>query len=146
MAKFYDALSVVQIINKAWEAHDIDGLMNFIGEHCVLNVHLPEGLAAHCGGSIGRDAVRAALTEFRRQYDFILYRPIVVSFSQREVRQRVEFMATQTSSGARVVLNCRQVWVVENGLVVTCDEYHDAPLVEAQIRMIEWAEKDSRPK
>ena len=137
-----EALNVVQAINKAWEADDIKAVMGFIAQDCILNVHLPEGLAAHCGARVGRDAVRAALLEFRQQYKLILYRPIIVSFDAREVRQRVEFMATQTASGERVVLNCRQVWVIERAMVVRCDEYHDAPLVEAQIRMIDWTQTE----
>jgi hypothetical protein len=49
----------------------------------------------------------------------------------------VEFIGTHKASSSRMEISFRQVYDVRGGLVVRCDEYHDAPKVEAFIRMVD---------
>jgi ketosteroid isomerase-like protein len=131
------ARAVVEALNAAWVADDLDGVIALIAEGCVFEVHVAEALVEHAGRSVGREAVRAALAAARSNFDYILYRPVILSADDATVRQRVEFIGTHKSSGSRMAMSFRQVYDVRGGLVVRCDEYHDAPKVEAFIRMVD---------
>jgi ketosteroid isomerase-like protein len=131
-----DARSTVTALNQAWEADDLDGVIALLHETCVFHVHVSEELVDHAGASVGRAAIRAALTAARSNFDYVLYRPIILSATGTEVRQRVEFMGSHKASGAQMSMRFRQVYQVEQGLVTRCDEYHDAPMVEAFFRLV----------
>lgn len=136
MSDVATARATVTALNKAWEADDLDGVIALLHETCVFHVHVSEALVDHAGPSVGRDAIRAALTAARSNFDYVLYRPIILSATDTEVRQRVEFMGTHKASGAQMSMRFRQVYQVDGGLVMRCDEYHDAPMVEAFFRLV----------
>lgn len=131
-----NARATVAALNKAWEADDLDSVIVCLHETCVFHVHVSAELVDHAGPSVGREAIRAALTAARLNFDYVLYRPIILSATDTEVRQRVEFMGSHIASGAQMSMRFRHVFQVEGGLVMRCDEYHDAPMVEAFFRLV----------
>ena len=127
--------AVVEDLNAAWQRNDLDAVIALVADDCVFQVHVAQDVVDHAGIARGRDAVRQSLSTARANFDYILYRPTIVSGDEEIVRQRVEFIGTHIASGSRMNMTFRQVYRVENGLVVNCDEYHDAPRVEAFIKL-----------
>ena len=53
------------------------------------------------------------------------------------VRVRVEFIGTHRLSGERISMTFRQVFVISNGQITFCDEYHDRSKLEAYLKLIQ---------
>lgn len=111
--------------------------MERVADGCVFTLHVSEDLVDHAGQWVGADQIRMALTMARRHYDYILYRPIVLGANGSSVRVRVEFMGTHRLSREAMNMTFRQVFTVENGQIVRCDEYHDRPKLEAYLKLIQ---------
>lgn len=127
---------VVGRFNTAWEHGDLDAAMSCAAEDCVFTLHVSEDVVEHAGRAVGREQIRATLAAARRHYDYILYRPHVLGVDGETVRVRVEFMGVHRASGERIGMTFRHVFVVRDGLIATCDEYHDRAKLEAYLRLI----------
>lgn len=135
MQLYSDPRAVVATLNAVWEADDLDTTLSLFAEDAIFMVHAtPEG-TQHAGLWEGRDQIRAALTHLRTAMEYILYRPRIVSCDGERVFVTIEFMARFRATGERIDFRFRQEFVVRNGLIVRCDEYRDAAMLEAFSRM-----------
>jgi ketosteroid isomerase-like protein len=71
----------------------------------------------------------------RRDFEYVLYRPLDLKPNGSEVRYQVEFMYRHLGSGEVLSGRFRLVMIVEGGLIVRADEYHDRAKVEAFMRL-----------
>jgi ketosteroid isomerase-like protein len=71
----------------------------------------------------------------RQQFDYLLFRPHNFVANGDAVRVRVEHVYRHKRSGELISGNFRAVFVVRDGLIARCDEYHDRALVEAFMRL-----------
>lgn len=131
-----DALQVVSEFNRLWAGGDLDAAMDLVADECVLTVHVSEDLVEHAGQWVGADQVRSALFTACRHYDYILYRPVIMGTDGSTVRVRVEFIGTHRQSGEPMNMTFRQVFFIENGKILRCDEYHDRAKLEAYLKLI----------
>jgi ketosteroid isomerase-like protein len=131
-----DAPNIVSEFNRLWELGDLDAAMDLVADECILTVHVSEDLVEHAGQWIGAVQIRSALFTARRHYDYILYRPVIMGTDGSTVRVRVEFIGTHWPSREPINMTFRQVFVVEDGKISRCNEYHDRAKLEAYLRLI----------
>ena len=128
-------MEAVEGFNAAWIKGDVDGAMRWVAEDCVYALYISDEVLPHGGETHGRDAIGAALRQVRRDFAYLLYRPMHLKQSHEDVRYQVEFMYRHRKSGEVLSGRFRFVMRVQNGLIVRADEYHDRGIVETFMRL-----------
>lgn len=126
---------VVDAFNRAWIKGDVDEAMRVVAVDCVYALYISDELLPHGGETIGRENIRAALTQVRVDFNYILYRPYNFIVDGDVCRYRVEFMYRHRRSGEMLSGKLRFLMTVRDGLIVRADEYHDRAMVEAFLRL-----------
>ncbi len=126
---------VVRSFHAAWAPGDLDTAIKLLAEGAVYNLYISEDLLPVGGETIGRAAIEAGLRTVRQQFEYLLYRPGNLSVDGNVVRHQVEFMYRHRKSGETLTGRFRMVLRVEDGLIVSADEYHDRAKVEAFLRL-----------
>ena len=119
----------------AWLRGDVATAIRHVAEHCVYTLYISEDLLSFGGETVGRDNIAAVLHQIRKDFEYLLYRPMNFREKGDVVRFRVEFMYRHKASGEVLSGHFRFVARVENGLITRADEYHDRAKVEAFLRL-----------
>lgn len=127
--------ATVEDFNAARENDDIDGALACFADDAVYVLHIADTALSFGGEKSGKDAIRSAFDRMRSDFDFILYRPFPLSGDGEAVRGQVEFIYRHKHSGEHLSGRFRLVWTVRDGLIVRCEEYHDAARIEAFMRL-----------
>ncbi len=135
MQLYSDPRAVVATHNAVWEAGDLETTLSMFAEDAIFMVHAtPEG-TQHAGLWQGREQIRGALTYLRNTVEYILYRPRIVSCEGERVYVTIEFKSRHRASGERLDFRFRQEFTVQNGLITRCDEFYDAAMLAAFMRL-----------
>jgi ketosteroid isomerase-like protein len=126
---------VVRQFNTFWAAGDIDSAILLVAEHATYALYISGDLLPFAGETVGRDNIAAVLRQIRRDFEYLLYRPLDLKPNGSEVRYQVEFMYRHLASGEVLSGRFRLVVILEGGLIVRADEYHDRAKVEAFMRL-----------
>lgn len=128
-------VDTVRRFNEVWASGDVDAAMGLVHEDAVYNLYIAEDLLPVAGRTVGRANIEAGLRMVRRQFEYLLYRPLDLIADGEDVRHQVEFMYRHRASGETLSGRFRMVMRVEDGLIVRADEYHDRARVEAFLRL-----------
>ena len=134
MDLYSDPRAVVATLNAVWEAGDLDATMALFAEDAVWAVNASPS-APHVGRWEGRDQIRQALIKLRSVFEYVLYRPRIVSCTGEQVFVTIEFMADHKATGERISFRFRQEFIVRDGLIGSCIEYYDVAMLEAFMRL-----------
>ncbi len=133
----HEAAAVVETFMKTYMT-DVDAAVdNFAAEDCVYTLHMAETDAPVGGRTEGREAIRAALLNYREIFEFIVFEGRTMSSAKGVVRQRLEFMLRHRASNERWSGVGRFVWTVRDGRIAACEEYQDAAKLAAFFRFFE---------
>ena len=134
--QFYsDPRAIVATLNAVWEANDLEATLALFAEDAVFTVHATRVGAPHAGRWEGREQIRLALICLRSVFEYILYRPRIVSCTGARVFVTIEFLAAHRATGERIGFRFRQEFTVHDGLITSCDEFYDAAMLEAFMRL-----------
>ncbi len=128
-------LEVVRRFNEHWAAGNIGAAMDLVADDAVYKLHVSEDLLPVGGETVGRVNIEAGLRLARKQFDYLLYRPLDLVAKGNDVRHQVEFMYRHQASGELLSGRFRMVMRVEGGRIVRAEEYHDRAKVEAFLRL-----------
>jgi ketosteroid isomerase-like protein len=120
---------------KAWATGDTERSIPYIAEDAVYALHISNEVLPFGGETVGRPAIEAALRMMREQFDYLLFRPHNFVSDGDAVRVRVEHMYRHKASGEVLAGNFRAVFLVRDGRIGRCDEYHDRAMVESFMRL-----------
>ena len=126
---------VVARFSELWAGGDLDSAMAFIAENCVYALYISDELLPVGGENRGRPGIEAGLRQVRRDFDYLLYRPLEMREKGGEVRYQVEFMYRHVASGELLSGRFRMIMRIEDSKIVRADEYHDRAKVEAFLRL-----------
>lgn len=126
---------VVQKFVKVWAAGDLAATMSLVAEDARYTLHLSDELLFLGGETVGRDNIEQALRQVRREFDYLVFRPMAIVAREDVVRLRMEFMYRHIASGQILSGRFRFIIGVKDGLIFKADEYHDRPMVEAFLRL-----------
>src|SRR4029079_16595650 len=90
---------VMRRFNTFWIAGDIDSAILLVGEHAVYALYISGDLLPFGGETAGRDNIATVLRQIRRDYEYLLYRPLELRPNGNEARFQVEFMYRHLHSG-----------------------------------------------
>lgn len=131
------ALEVAEMLLGHWRDDPAGCMRTYIAPDIVYTLNVsPEALMLG-GETRGWDAVNAKLLGIREAFEYLVYKPRIFAIQGNVVRARIEFVYRHKRSGQLLSGHMRSVFEIRDGLVVRCDEYVDAPLVEAFMRLFE---------
>lgn len=117
--------------------------LNFASEDCIYRLNVSDASTPFGGVTVGRTAILQAMIETRRVFEYVLYRPLSFADKGPIVRSRTEFIYRHRASGEMLNGYIRHVFKVEGGQFVEADEFHDAPMAEAFLRLFPWQPETS---
>jgi ketosteroid isomerase-like protein len=129
------ARETLEVFFRYWEAQDVDMAMTTVAENAVWHLHLSDSTVPFGGPSIGREAIRANFFAILKDWDYIRYEPHFANEAAGVVRYRINFQYRYRRTGEDLIGSCRGAVRVESGYIVHIDEYHDAALIEAFMRL-----------
>lgn len=125
---------VVEAMFKRWEA-DPASAMKIVAPDIVYTLNVsPEALSLG-GETVGWDAVNKLMMDIREVFDYLVFRPRILSVEGNTVRSRIELLLRHKASGELLSGQMRSVIQVRDGYVTRVDEYVDAPMIEAFMRL-----------
>lgn len=125
---------VVRRCLAAWAARDVDGTLACWSPRMrYYTLHAEEGPLA--GTATALEDLRARLEGFLATFEFLAYVVDAVKFEGPIVRTSIVYWYRHKTSRLELHGRYRHVWRVENGLIVTCDENHDAAALDAFMRL-----------
>jgi len=135
-----DRRAVVAAFFEYWKAQDVDMALSLTAEDVVYNLYLSSSAVPHGGETRGRERCREVLYGVLAEFDYLLYAPTIVGDEGDLVRAQVEFRYHHRRTGGLLAGTKRMVFAVEDGLITRVDEYHDAGMVEAFMRLTQQRE------
>ncbi len=130
----HDPASVARSILVAWSTNDIASTLAFVADDCVWIIHVdPEALPL-AGRVQGIQAIETRLEQLVACFAYQLFRPMEIVADGTLVRSRVEIMVQHRASGEVFSGRLRLLMDVRDGKVISMEEFHDAPMLEAFMR------------
>lgn len=130
-ARLLSPVDIVETFAEIYAAERINEALEYVAPNARYVLHIDGAPPPYGGETVGTPALRELLATFRREFDYVLFNCRTMSASGDTVRQRLEFIYRHRKSGATLSGNARLVWIVRDGLIVDCAEYHDAAMVAA---------------
>jgi ketosteroid isomerase-like protein len=134
-----DAEGIVVGLYAAWRIQDVAATLAFCHDDIRYTVHQPAGITGIGAKIVGKVALRSYLTavcaawefqDFQSKLSVIEHCPI-----RSTIRELVKFRVCHRQSGLPLEGHKRHVWRVDSSRVMSCDEYQDAPQLDAFLRM-----------
>jgi len=125
----------VELFLRYWSAQDVPMSMTTTAEDVVYTLHVNDTSVPFAGSQRGHEAVSAALYQILADWDLVDYDPEILGIEGDTARVRCDFRYRHRRSGNELKGSFRLVMKVRDGLIVAADEYQDAALLEAFIRM-----------
>lgn len=134
-AAAFDIAGGARVCMARWIACDIDGAMELCGPDVVYSLNIDQEVFAFAGEAVGRPAVHASFKLLRKEFDYLVVRPKAYLQEGDTVRIPVEFFYRHRASGETLSGTMRLVLTWHDGLIRRIDEFADAALVEAFVRL-----------
>lgn len=131
-----DPEAIIAGLYAAWSMQDVEATLAYCSDDIVYFVHQPDG-ANWIGGEIsGKPAVRAYLQMLRDTWEFLLLTPGPFDIRGGEVREYLQFRSRHRATGQVMEGHKRHIWQIIDGRITRCEEFQDAAVVAAFLRMV----------
>jgi ketosteroid isomerase-like protein len=128
-------LAVVEEFARYWSAQDVDLSVGLLAEDAVWDLRISQTALSFAGETVGRENIRAGFFAILAQWDYIAFQPTILGFEGGVGRIQVKFHYRHRASGEDLVGSFRANLTVQDDEIVRIDEFHDAPMVEAFMRI-----------
>ncbi|WP_072396589.1 nuclear transport factor 2 family protein [Hyphomicrobium sp. CS1GBMeth3] len=134
---------VVHALLHQWAADPAGAMKTKVAPDVVYTLNVSPDALPLGGETVGWDAVNEILLGIRKIFDYLVYKPRILSVDGNVVRARIELVLRHRPSGEVFTGQMRSVFTVRDGLVTRVDEYVDAPMVETFMRLVSGGEGES---
>lgn len=125
---------VVQAMFERWEADPVSA-MRMVAPDVVYSLNVSPEVLLLGGETVGWHAVNKLMLDIREVFDYLVFRPRILTVEGNTVRSRIELLLRHKASGELLSGQMRSVIVVRDGYIARVDEYVDAPMIEAFMRL-----------
>ncbi|MGI9408556.1 MAG: nuclear transport factor 2 family protein [Hyphomicrobiaceae bacterium] len=125
---------------KRWSFQNINSCLELLAEDAAYTLHISETLLPFAGSTNGREAIGGQFQVMLRDWDYLVFRPGAARANvddPNRVHCQVEFIYRHRTTGSDLSGHMRLVCKVEDGYLKSVDEYHDAGMVEAFLRLMQ---------
>ena len=126
---------VTQNFLTRWADDPAGTMATMVARDIVYTLNVTPDAVPIGGETVGWDAVNAKMMGIREVFDYLVYKPRILSADGDKVRARVELIFRHKTSGELLMGQMRTVVTVRDGMIARVDEYVDAPLIESFMRM-----------
>ena len=130
---------VTQTFLTRWADDPAGTMATMVARDIVYTLNVTPDAVPIGGETVGWDAVNAKMMGIREVFDYLVYKPRILSADGDKVRARVELIFRHKTSGELLMGQMRTVVTVRDGMIARVDEYVDAPLIESFMRMFAGA-------
>jgi ketosteroid isomerase-like protein len=131
------AVEVAQAYLDRWPDDFAGAMRDLLASDIVYCLNVDRE-ALHIGGeTVGWSAVNAKMLELRAMFDYLVFRPRLLSAQGNVVRYRIEFLLRHCASQEILSFSLRCVVTVRDRHITRIDEYVDAPQIETFMRLRE---------
>jgi ketosteroid isomerase-like protein len=116
-------------------AKDPAAAMKDVAPDIVYTLNVSPDALPLGGETVGWDAVNAMMLGIREVFDYLVYIPRIMGVDGDVVRVNIEIIFRHRASGELLSGRIRSVLTARDGLVARVDEYVDAPMIEAFMRL-----------
>jgi ketosteroid isomerase-like protein len=118
-----------------WSVQDVDMALQHFDDDIVCTLYVSEAALSFGGETRGKANVRNVLYGLLAQFDYLKHEPTIVAVEGDVVRVQVQFVYHHRDTGGNLAGSKRLVFTVKNDLIVRVEEFHDAAMVEAFMRL-----------
>lgn len=136
-AEWRDGMLVEEAI-AYWSVQDVEATLGLLSDDIVYQLYVCKSALPFGGETRGKDAVRAMLFEILAAFDYIAYEPVILAVRGGVARIQTRYVMRHRASGEQLSGSKRFVCTMKDGAITLIVEYHDAPLVEAFMRLANW--------
>jgi ketosteroid isomerase-like protein len=130
-----DNQAIVVSFLKCWIAQDVELTVAHAADDVVYALHISKEALPFGGETHGKERIRGVLYAILADFDYLKYEPVILGAQDDMVRVQVSFIYHHRRTGEDLVGSKRLVIKLRDGLIARVDEYHDAALVEAFMRL-----------
>lgn len=130
--------AVVEAMLSYWSAQDVEQTISLLAGDIVYQLYVCQSVHPFGGERVGREAVRDMLFDLLADFDYLSYRPVILDVRDGVARVQTHYHMRHRATGEHLTGSKRFVCTLQGGLVTRIHEYHDAPLVEAFMKLTDW--------
>jgi ketosteroid isomerase-like protein len=130
-----DSRSLVAAFLARWRVQDVEMTLEYTNEDIVYALYISDTALPYGGETRGKANIRNVLYAILAEFDYLKYEPTIVAVDGDVVRAQVQFIYHHRLTGENLAGSKRLVFTVRDGLIVRIEEYHDAGMVEAFMRL-----------
>lgn len=127
---------VVHALLHQWASDPAGAMRTLVAPDVVYNLNVSREALPLGGETSGWEAVNEILLGIRKLFDYLVYKPRILTVEDNIVRARIELVLRHKPSGEIFTGQMRSVFTVRDGLIVRVEEYVDAPMVESFMRLV----------
>ena len=130
-----DPEGVVEGFYQAFAAGDQAVQMAYFAEDAVFFEHLPTEVLPYGGVALGKAEMTARLAFMYATWECVHARPLSFLVDGEQITCQMEFVFRYKATGNTIDSRVRHVFRVVDGHIVRLDEYLDAALIDAFMRL-----------
>lgn len=130
-----DARDVVASFLACWSTQDVEMAIQHAHEDVIYALYISQTAIPWGGETRGKAQCRDVLYSILAEFDYLRYEPTIVAIDGDVVRAQVRFVYRHRRTAADLSGSKRLVFTVKDGFIVRVEEYHDAAMVEAFMRL-----------
>lgn len=128
---------IVESIYASWAGHDLPAVAGCLHRDAVYTLHLPKGAWSITGDVRGKSSIVAALTEVRRHFEVLEYRPLKVTEEDISITtSRAKIHYVHRATGLSYEATIRNRWRIEGDKVRHFEVFQDAARLRAFFEMV----------
>lgn len=121
-----------------WSVQDVEQTLGLFSDDIVYQLYICQSALPFGGETRGKEAVRTMLYDILAQFDYVSYEPAILGVKDGVARIQTRYVMRHRASEEELSGSKRFVCTIKDGLITLIVEYHDAPLVEAFMRLANW--------
>lgn len=137
-----DPATIVEAFYQAWLVRDVDTAMAYCHDDVMLALHVSAQVLPFAGTTIGKGRFDERMRLVFRDWHFDKALHTILGVDGTTVRSTCVFTVRHIPTGEILEGRMRHVIEVVDGRIRQVDEYHDAPMVEAFMRLATASDGD----
>jgi ketosteroid isomerase-like protein len=127
--------NLIELLIAYWKVQDIEMTLRLCHDDVVYQLHVDPIAVPYAGETRGKDAFRETMHHMQKEWDYVRYESVLLGIEDSVARVQTQFSYRHRASGETLAGSKRWVIVIRDGLVARVDDYQDAALIAAFMRL-----------
>jgi ketosteroid isomerase-like protein len=132
--------SIVEALYASWAVKDLPAVLACCTDDIVFAMHVPPEVMPFAGETCGKASLAPRLQMILDGFDFLIYRPLLISEDGNEFHAQVLYHFRHKATGLKIEGTMRHVGRFEGDKIARLDEFHDTPRLLAFFELLAQSE------